>query len=43
MQSGDFYEITNRTSTGFQINFKNSSGSSVSRQFNFIAVGFGKG
>lgn len=43
MQTGDFFEITNRTGSGFQINFKNSSGSSVSRQFNFIAIGFGKG
>ena len=43
MQSGDFSEITNRTGSGFQIHFKNTSGSSVSRQFNYIAVGFGKG
>ena len=43
MQSGDFYEITNRTGSGFQIHFKNSSNASVSREFNFTAVGFGKG
>ena len=43
MQSGDFYEITNQTGDGFQIHFKNSSGASVARNFNFTAVGFGKG
>ena len=43
MQSGDFYEITNRTANGFQIHFKNSSNASVSREFNFTAIGFGKG
>ena len=43
MQSGDFYEITNRTGDGFQIHFKNSSGASVARNFNFTAIGFGKG
>ena len=43
MQSGDFYEITNRTGDGFQIHFKNSSGSSVARNFNYTAIGFGKG
>ena len=43
MRSGDFYEITNRTANGFQIHFKNSSGASVSRNFDFTATGFGKG
>ena len=42
MASGDFFEITNRTSSGFQIHFKNSSNASVSRNFNFTATGFGK-
>ena len=43
MQSGDFYEITNRTGDGFEIHFKNSSGASVARNFNYTAIGFGKG
>ena len=43
MQSGDFYEITNRTGDGFQIHFKNSSGASVARNLNYTAIGFGKG
>ena len=43
MQSGDFYEITNQTGDGFQIHFKNSSSASVARNFNFTAIGFGKG
>ena len=40
MQSSDFYEISNRTVNGFDIIFKNSGGSAVSRQFDFIAKGF---
>ena len=43
MASGDFFELTSITSTGFSVHFKNSSGSSVDRNFNFTAIGFGKG
>ena len=43
MASGDFFELTSITSTGFTVHFKNSSGSSVDRNFNFTAIGFGKG
>ena len=31
LATGDFYEITNKTATGFTIKFKNSSGSVVDR------------
>ena len=43
MASGDFFELTNITGTGFTVHFKNSSGSSIDRNFNFTAIGFGKG
>tara|TARA_R100000655_G_scaffold7848_5_gene20893 strand:- start:297 stop:3647 length:3351 start_codon:yes stop_codon:yes gene_type:complete len=43
MASGDFFELTSIGSTGFTVHFKNSSGSSVDRNFNFTAIGFGKG
>ena len=41
LASGDFYEVTNITTTGFQITFKNSSGSAIARQFQYQAVGYG--
>ena len=43
MASGDFYEITSITGSGFNIKFKNSSGTVVSRNFSYSAVGYGKG
>ena len=43
MASGDIFELSNISSTGFTVHFKNSSGSSINRNFNFTAVGFGKG
>ena len=43
MQTGDFFELTNITGTGFTIHFKNSSNGSIDRNFTYSAVGFGKG
>jgi len=43
MASGDIFELTNISSTGFTVHFKDSSGSSINRNFNFTAIGFGKG
>jgi len=43
MASGDFFELSSITGSGFVVHFKNSSGSSVDRNFNFTAIGFGKG
>ena len=43
MASGDYFEVSNVTGTGFSVHFKNSSNASISRNFNFTAVGFGKG
>lgn len=42
MQSGDYFEISGVSGTGFTVTFKNSGGSAVDRNFNWIAVGYGK-
>ena len=42
MGSGDFFELSNISGTGFTIHFKNSSNNSVDRNFTYQAVGFGK-
>ncbi len=41
--SGDYFQVTNISSTGFTVHFKDSSNASINRNFNFTAVGFGKG
>ena len=43
MASGDFFELTNISGTGFTVHFKNSSNASIDRNFTYSAVGFGKG
>ena len=43
MASGDFFEVTNITGTGFTVTFKNSSNTAVSRNFSYSAVGYGRG
>ena len=43
MASGDIFELSSIGSSSFTVHFKNSSGSSVDRNFNFTAIGFGKG
>ena len=40
MATGDFYTLNSKTINGFNIAFKNSSGSGVSRTFDYIAKGF---
>ena len=42
MASGDYYELSNITGTGFTVHFKNSSNASIDRNFTYQAVGFGK-
>jgi len=42
MESGDFFEISSVSGTGFTVHFKNSSNASVDRNFTYQAVGFGK-
>jgi len=41
LATGDFYEITNKTATGFTIKFKNSSDAVVDRTFDYVAKGYG--
>jgi hypothetical protein len=38
--TGDFFTVSNKTVNGFDVLFKNSSGTNVSRTFDFIAKGF---
>ena len=40
MITGDSYEITNKSTTGFQISFTNSGSSGVSRTFDYLAKGY---
>lgn len=42
MATGDFFEVTLVTRTGFTVEFKNSSGTAVNRQFAYTANGYGK-
>ena len=43
LQAGDFFTLSDITASSFKVQFKNSSGASVNRNFNYTAVGFGKG
>jgi predicted phage tail protein len=43
LSQGDFFNVTNITSSGFDVIFRNSAGTAVSRNFLWSAVGFGKG
>jgi len=43
LATGDYFNVTNVTSSGFDVTFRNSSGTAVSRNFLWTAVGFGKG
>jgi len=40
MNTGDFFTVSNKTVNGFDVLFKNSGGTNVSRTFDFIAKGF---
>lgn len=40
LQTGDFFIIENKTINGFDVTFKNSSNTAVSRTFDFIAKGY---
>ena len=42
MQTGDYYEITSKSGSGFTITFKNSSGTAVDRTFDYVAKGYGR-
>ena len=43
MASGDYFELSSVSGTGFTVHFKNSSNASIDRNFTYSAVGFGKG
>jgi hypothetical protein len=42
MVTGDYFAISSVTRTGFQVTFRNSAGTAVSRQFTYTAIGFGR-
>ena len=42
LQTGDFFEVSGVSATGFSVTFKNSSGTAVDRNFNWSATGYGK-
>ena len=39
LATGDFYEITSKSTSGFNITFKNSGGTPISKTFDYIAKG----
>ena len=41
LATGDYYSITSKSKTGFTIQFFNSSGSGISKTFDWQAVGYG--
>jgi hypothetical protein len=41
MATGDFFSISNKAISGFDIVFKNSSGTNIDRTFDFVAIGHG--
>jgi predicted phage tail protein len=43
LQSGDYFNVTNVSSSGFDVTFRNSGGTAVDRLFAWSAVGYGKG
>jgi len=41
LSSGDYWVITNKSKTGFDIVFKNSSDTIINKQFDYVANGYG--
>lgn len=41
MQTGDYYQLTAESDTGFTITFYNSSAAIINRNFNYLAKGYG--
>jgi len=41
MATGDFFSISNKSISSFDIVFKNSSGTNINRTFDFVAIGHG--
>ena len=42
LATGDFFTITSKSATGFTIEFFNSGGSTISRTFDYVAIGQGR-
>ena len=42
MATGDYFEVTSKTTSGFTVTFKNSGGSAVNRTFDWTAKGYGR-
>lgn len=42
MATGDYFAVASVTRTGFQVTFRNSAGTAVSRQFTYTAIGYGR-
>lgn len=42
MATGDYFAIASVTRTGFQVTFRDSAGTAVSRQFTYTAIGYGR-
>jgi hypothetical protein len=42
MGNGDYYTITSKSTTGFTIEFFNSSATSIDRSFDYIVQGVGQ-
>ena len=42
LQQGDYWEISNKDRTGFDIVFRDSGGTAVSRTFDWQAIGYGR-
>ncbi len=40
LATGDYYLLTNKTINGFNVAFKNSSGTGVSKTFDYLAKGY---
>ena len=40
MATGDFFLVESKTINGFNVTFKNSGGTAISKTFDFIAKGF---
>lgn len=42
LSTGDYYQIISKDETGFDISFKDASGSAISKTFDYVATGYGR-
>jgi hypothetical protein len=42
LQTGDYYQLSSKSRTGFTITFYNSSDTAISRTFDYVAKGYGQ-